>query len=49
MQLKYAEFAKAIEEYDQDEMSDADLAYYIEVTSRVNQKLLDASVTISET
>lgn len=49
MQIKYADFAKAIEEYDQDEMSDADLAYYIEVTSRVSQKMLDASITISET
>lgn len=49
MQLKYAEFAKAIEEYDQEEMSDADLAYYVEVISRVNAKLIDASVTIPNT
>ena len=49
LQIKYAEFAKAIEEYDEEEMSDADLAYYIEVTTRVSAKLTAASVTIAET
>ena len=49
MQIKYAEFVQAIDEYDQDEMSDADLAYYIEVTTRVSAKLTEASLTIAET
>ena len=49
LQIKYAEFAKAIEEYDEEEMSDADLAYYIEVTTRVSAKLTAASITIAET
>ena len=48
MQLKYAEFAEATEKYDVDEMSDADRDYYLEVIGRVNKKLIDASVTISE-
>ncbi len=48
MQLKYAEFARATEEYDVEEMSEADSAYYLEVITRINQKLIDASVTISE-
>ena len=48
MQLKYAEFAKATEAYDADEMSEADRDYYLEVINRVSQKMIDASVTISE-
>ena len=36
------EFAKALEEYDEDEMSAADAAYYLEVTNRVNQKMLES-------
>ena len=42
MMTKYAEFAKALEEYDEDEMSAADAAYYLEVTNRVNQKMLES-------
>lgn len=42
MMTKYAEFAEALEEYDEDEMSAADAAYYLEVTNRVNQKMLES-------
>jgi hypothetical protein len=48
MLAKYAEFAHAIEEYDTEEMSDADMAYYIEVTTRVSQKMMDASLDMSD-
>ena len=49
MMLKYNEFAAAIEKYDSDEdMSEADRLYYIEVITRVEQKLLEASVTLPE-
>ena len=47
--IKYNEFAAAIEKYDSDEdMSEADRLYYIEVITRVNQKLMEASVTLPE-
>lgn len=39
---KYTSFTEAVEKYDSDEMSDADRAYYIEVTTRVSKKLLEA-------
>lgn len=38
---QYVNYMEAIEEYDPGEMSAADAAYYIEVTSRVSQKLLE--------
>ena len=37
---RYTEFAEAIDDMDESEMTTAELAYYIEVTSRVSQKLL---------
>ncbi|MBR1508397.1 MAG: zinc ribbon domain-containing protein [Eubacterium sp.] len=40
----YADFSKKIEEMDDKEMSDADNKYYIEVTTRVSKKLMDASI-----
>lgn len=40
---KYADFAKKIDEYDEDEMSKEDWDYYVEVTTRVNSKLLKAA------
>ena len=49
MLAKYNEFAKAIEEYDVDEMSEADRQYYIEVTTRVSTKLMEANVEIANT
>lgn len=39
---KYTSFTEAVEKYDSEEMSDADRAYYIEVTTRVSKKLLEA-------
>ena len=38
---KYGEFAEAVEKYDEKEMSTADANYYLEVTNRINQKMLD--------
>ena len=38
---KYGEFAEAVEKYDEKEMSTADAKYYLEVTNRINQKMLD--------
>lgn len=38
---KYGEFAEAVEKYDEREMSTADAKYYLEVTNRINQKMLD--------
>ena len=40
---KYADFAEAADAYDQDEMSDADLKYYLEVTTRIEKRLLEVS------
>jgi len=42
MLQKYTEFSSKIESMDTKNMSKADYAYYIEVTSRVSQKLLEA-------
>ena len=38
---KYAEFTENFEEWDEDEMTVAETAYYLEVQSRVNKKLLE--------
>ncbi len=43
MLTKYQEFAEAAEAYDADELTGADQAYYLEVTTRVNTKLLKAA------
>ncbi len=48
MMAKYAEFARAVEKYDVDEMSEADQDYYIEVMTRINQKMIDASLDVSD-
>ena len=42
MMQKYTEFSEKINAMDTNSMSNADYAYYIEVTSRVSQKLLEA-------
>ncbi len=39
---EYADFAEKVDAYDSDSMSNADAAYYIEVTSRCSQKMLRA-------
>lgn len=38
---KYESFSRDLEKYDEDEMSTADAKYYLEVTSRCAQKMLD--------
>lgn len=38
---KYAEFVASFEEWDEDEMNDTELAYYLDVQTRVNKKLLE--------
>ena len=43
MMARYAEFAEKIDALGESELSDAELAYYMEVTSRVSQKLLRAA------
>ena len=48
MMAKYAEFGRRLEEYDFDNMSEADQEYYLEVTARVDQKLIDASIDMSD-
>ena len=40
MMNRYNEFSKKADAYDESTMSDADLAYYLEVMNRVNEKLL---------
>ncbi len=40
---KYKDYATKIDEINEDELSAADLAYYIEVTGRVNSKLASIS------
>ena len=40
MLQKYSDFEEKIDKYDSDEMSTADAAYYLEVTTRVTQKML---------
>lgn len=41
MMIEYARMADKLDKYDEDEMSDADAMYYIEVTARCNKKLLE--------
>lgn len=43
---EYAEFALKLSEVKEDELSEADLQYYLEVTSRVEEKALAASVPL---
>ena len=38
---KYTEFAEAFAKWEKTEMNDAEMAYYLEVQSRVNKKLLE--------
>ena len=43
MMTKYSEMNKNFEAWDESEMSEAELKYYLEVLSRVTQKLADAA------
>lgn len=40
---KYADFTKKFDELDDSDLNDAELAYYLEVQNRVNQRLLSVS------
>ena len=40
---KYAKMLKSFEEWDSEEMSDEEVQYYLEVQTRVTQKLLQVS------
>ena len=40
MMQEYSEFAEKVDAYDTENMSDDDLSYYLEVTTRCTQKLL---------
>ncbi len=42
MMQKYAEFADKVDKYNSDDMSTEDYKYYIEVTTRCTQKMLEA-------
>lgn len=42
MLLRYSEYMEKIDALGDSELNDAELAYYIEVTSRVSQKLLNS-------
>lgn len=44
MMTRYAEFAEKIDSVNTDELTNEELAYYTEVTARVTQKLLNASL-----
>ncbi len=41
---KYSDFAEKIDAIDEDELSDSDYSYYLEVTTRVNKKILEAGI-----
>ena len=40
---RYTEFAEKIDAFNESELTNAELAYYLEVTSRVSQKLLSVA------
>ena len=41
---KYSSMEENLNKYDDDNMSDADLAYYLEVTAKCSSKLLNRSL-----
>ena len=41
---KYSDMLKKLNELNNADLNDAELAYYLEVSARINQKLLDAAV-----
>ena len=40
---RYTEFAEKIDAFDESELTNAELAYYLDVTNRVSQKLLSVA------
>lgn len=45
---EYADFVEKCDAYEEEEMSDEDLKYYLEVTNRVNLKLIDLNASLDE-
>lgn len=43
MMQRYADFASAAEKYNSEEMSAADAAYYLDVTTRISKKMLEVA------
>ena len=43
---KYSDFADKADDYDTSEMSDADLKYYLDVTTRIEKRLIDTGAAI---
>ena len=41
---QYASYIEKIDKVNEDELSEEDLKYYLEVTGRVSQKLVGASI-----
>ena len=44
LMAKYSDFAEKAEAWDEEEMTDEELVYYVKVINRVNEKLLEAGV-----
>ena len=44
LMAKYSDFAEKAEAWDEEEMTDEELVYYVKVMNRVNEKLLEAGV-----
>ena len=44
LMAKYSDFAEKAEAWDEEEMTDEELVYYVKVMKRVNEKLLEAGV-----
>ena len=40
---RYSEFAEKMDAFDESELTSAELSYYLEVTNRVNQRLLSVA------
>ena len=39
---RYAEFTEKVDKLDEEEMTDAELAYYLEVITRIEKKMLES-------
>ena len=43
---KYTEFATRVESYNEDNLSNEDYKYYIDIITRVNKRLIDTAAAI---
>lgn len=41
---KYAEMADSFDKWEDEDLNDAETAYYLKVQTRINKKLIDASL-----